>query len=103
MAPSTKGISLLRKVNKNRVWMIATSSDKFMHQTKVLFLLPIALPMVPELQPILHTTNLLSSEMIHFVHQVSHFYMPGEADGISSCRFGGLFFCCLSFRSFNQF
>ncbi len=30
----------------------------------------IALPMIPELQPILHTTNLLSSEMIHFVHQV---------------------------------
>lgn len=32
-----------------------------------------ALPMVPELQPILHTTNLLSSEMIHFVHQMAYY------------------------------
>jgi len=32
-----------------------------------------ALPIVPELQPILHTTNLLSSEMIHFVHQMAYY------------------------------
>jgi gamma-tubulin complex component 3 len=41
-----------------RVWTRQTSLHK------------IALPVVPELQPIFHTANLLSSEMIHFVHQV---------------------------------
>lgn len=41
-----------------RVWTRQTSLHK------------IALPVIPELQSILHTTNLLSSEMIHFVHQV---------------------------------
>ena len=41
-----------------RVWTRQTSLHK------------LALPHVPELQPILHTANLLSSEMIHFVHQV---------------------------------
>ena len=41
-----------------RVWTRQTSLHK------------LALPQVPELQPILHTANLLSSEMIHFVHQV---------------------------------
>jgi len=44
-----------------RVWTRQTSLYK------------IALPMVPELQPILHTTNLLSSEMIHFVHQMAYY------------------------------
>ena len=44
-----------------RVWTRQTSLHK------------IALPLVPELQPILHTTNLLSSEMIHFVHQVPYY------------------------------
>ena len=42
-----------------RVWTRQTSLHK------------LALPHVPELQPILHTANLLSSEMIHFVHQVN--------------------------------
>ena len=28
---------------------------------------------LPELKPILHLANLLSSEMVHFVHQVSMF------------------------------
>ena len=46
-----------------RVWTRQTSLHK------------IALPSVPELQLILHKTNLLSSEMIHFVHQVSFMYM----------------------------
>ena len=41
------------------------------YRTRQTSLYKIALPMVPELQPILHSTNLLSSEMIHFVHQVS--------------------------------
>ena len=42
-----------------RVWTRQTSLNK------------VALPHVPELKPILHTANLLSSEMIHFVAQVS--------------------------------
>ena len=41
-----------------RVWTRQTSLNK------------VALPHVPELKPILHTANLLSSEMIHFVAQV---------------------------------
>ncbi len=41
-----------------RVWTKQTSLNK------------VALPVIPELQSILHTANLLSSEMIHFVHQV---------------------------------
>ena len=43
----------------SRVWTRQTSLNK------------VALPHVPELKPILHTANLLSSEMIHFVAQVS--------------------------------
>jgi len=41
--------------------------------TRQTSLYKIALPMVPELQPILHSTNLLSSEMIHFVHQMAYY------------------------------
>ena len=41
-----------------RVWTRQTSLNK------------VSLPYVPELKSILHTANLLSSEMIHFVHQV---------------------------------
>ena len=44
-----------------RVWTRQTNLNK------------VCLPYVPELRSILHTANLLSSEMIHFVHQVFNF------------------------------
>lgn len=41
--------------------------------TRQTSLAKIALRTVPELQTILHTANLLSSEMIHFVHQMAYY------------------------------
>ena len=53
-----------------RVWTKQTSLQK------------IALPVIPELQPILHTANLLSSEMIHFVHQVHKFTVVKKIEAL---------------------